>query len=139
MKDKYLKKSEGSHLIEPDNPGYMGDYTVTTEDSDLSMRLGPGDSYDKAGSIPKGATVAVYASQNGWYYVEYDGKNGWSKSKYLTKGTVSEDEETKEDQSQPEEEETETEESSEEDQGEDTADTQQEQQTDDSGESSEEE
>lgn len=47
---------------------------------------GSGDS-TVIGSIPTGASVTVYGSSNGWYYLEYDGTYGYSYKTYLSKAS----------------------------------------------------
>ena len=49
------------------------------------MRKGPGSSYGQQALIPEGASVKVTPSKNSgsWWYVTYNGKSGYSYSKYL--------------------------------------------------------
>ena len=45
--------------------------------------------------MPKGSIVSAHGYKDGWYYVEYDGKEGWAGEAYLTKVLQEEPEEEK--------------------------------------------
>ena len=47
---------------------------------DLSIRTGPSTNYQIVGGMPQGARCTVYSdkAQNGWYYVEYNGVQGYA-------------------------------------------------------------
>ena len=47
---------------------------------DLSIRTGPSTNYQIVGGMPQGARCTVYPdkAQNGWYYVEYNGVQGYA-------------------------------------------------------------
>lgn len=55
----------------------------------VNLRTGPGLGYDSAGSIPSGVYVEYLGESSvdergvAWYYVRYNGKTGWSSSKYV--------------------------------------------------------
>ncbi len=49
----------------------------------LNMRSGPGESFEKVGSIPRGETVIIEKEENGWAYVDYNGQKGWCAMNYL--------------------------------------------------------
>ena len=49
----------------------------------LNMRSGPGENYEKIGSIPRGETVVIEKKENGWAYVDYNGQKGWCSLNYL--------------------------------------------------------
>ncbi|MBO5150010.1 MAG: InlB B-repeat-containing protein, partial [Anaerotignum sp.] len=61
-------------------------YYVKGTDGTLVMRKGPGSGYAQQTLIPEGAAVKVTPSKNSgsWWYVTYNGKSGYSYSKYLT-------------------------------------------------------
>lgn len=61
-------------------------YYVKGTDGTLVMRKGPGSNYGQQTLIPEGAAVKVTPSKNSgsWWYVTYNGKSGYSYSKYLT-------------------------------------------------------
>ena len=61
-------------------------YYVKGTDGTLVMRKGPGSNYGQQTLIPEGASVKVTPSKNSgsWWYVTYNGKSGYSYSKYLT-------------------------------------------------------
>ncbi len=52
----------------------------------LSIRSGPGTSYEKLGRIPEGATCAVDLSRTSgsWYWVTYNGVSGYASKNYIT-------------------------------------------------------
>lgn len=56
---------------------------VCNAKSALNMRSGPGEKYEKVGSIPRGETVIIEKEENGWAYVEYNGTKGWCAMNYL--------------------------------------------------------
>lgn len=63
--------------------------TVTTSSSNLNMRSGPGTSYGIVSSLVKGSIVRVTGvtkdtSQNDWYRVSADGKEGFVMAKFIT-------------------------------------------------------
>lgn len=43
----------------------------------LTLRLGPGVSYDSVTVIPDETPLVELANQNGWIFVEYEGAQGW--------------------------------------------------------------
>lgn len=43
----------------------------------MNFRSQPSATGTLIGSVPKGATVTVLSSQNGWDYISYNGANGW--------------------------------------------------------------
>ena len=43
----------------------------------MNFRSQPSATGTLIGSVPKGATVPVLSSQNGWDYISYNGANGW--------------------------------------------------------------
>lgn len=55
---------------------------IRTTKIGASLRSGPGLSYDKIASIHGNTVLEVLGTENGWYYVEYNGKNG-----YVTSGS----------------------------------------------------
>ena len=57
---------------------------VTTDQYELRIRSYASLSADVLGFIPKGAVVRYYTVSNGWYYVEYDGIEGWCSGEKLT-------------------------------------------------------
>lgn len=59
------------------------EYEVNTKISNLNYRTGPGMTYKRIGSIPKGRKVIATKQQNGWYYI--DSIKGWVSGQYLKK------------------------------------------------------
>lgn len=67
-----------------------GTYIVNTNTDPLMLRSGAGENKDVIAKMPKGAEVrcyGYYTSVGGvkWYYVTYNGKNGFASGKYLKK------------------------------------------------------
>lgn len=59
--------------------------TVATKTDPLNVRRGPGTSYGWIGSLPKGKTVVVLSTSNGWSRVLYSGtKTGYVSAQYLS-------------------------------------------------------
>ena len=61
-------------------------YKKTTDN--LNMRTGAGTNHSIITTIPKGTSVKVLSSSNGWDYVEYNGKKGYCSSSYLVSTTT---------------------------------------------------
>lgn len=58
---------------------------VNTKSGSLNVRSGPGTSYSKSGSLPKGEIVIVLSSSGSWKRILFDGtKVGYVSSTYLT-------------------------------------------------------
>lgn len=58
----------------------------------LSIRKGPGTSYEKIGRITEGSTCTIYPnkSSGNWYYISYNGIEGYASKNYIKlKGTSS--------------------------------------------------
>lgn len=64
-----------------DNTASSQNTGVTT--TALNMRTGPGTSYARVLTIPKGKTVSIEGQTNGWYKVTYNGKSGYSSGVYI--------------------------------------------------------
>lgn len=43
----------------------------------LAVYAGPGEEYELLGQLPAESTMRVVTELNGWYQIEYDGKEGW--------------------------------------------------------------
>ncbi len=57
--------------------------TVVTEGGRLNIRLAPDLNAQIIGHIPNGSTVTVNGSNNGWYYIDYNGTQGYSYGAYI--------------------------------------------------------
>ncbi|MGY5190466.1 UNVERIFIED_CONTAM: SH3 domain-containing protein, partial [Bacillus amyloliquefaciens DSM 7 = ATCC 23350] len=58
--------------------------TVTSTDPDLSIRKGPGTSYEVIGKFPQGAHASMLDKNSGWENISYQGTTGWVSSEYVT-------------------------------------------------------
>jgi hypothetical protein len=60
-------------------------YKVTTNGSNLRLRVAPNDKAAVLASMPNGSRVTVTAHQNGWNRTTYKGQTGWAFAKWMTK------------------------------------------------------
>lgn len=73
----------------PASAEYRSELSVCTHDSDgsLTLRSGPGKSYEEMRQIPRGKTVQELDTTSGdgfqWSKVAYRGNTGWVRSDYL--------------------------------------------------------
>ncbi len=69
----------------PTTPDTDSDYKTTygTTTAALNMRTGASKKFSKITTIPKGTTLALNDSSNGWYKVTYNGKTGWCSGAYI--------------------------------------------------------
>ena len=64
-------------------PAFAENATVTA--SDVNFRSGPGTGYSILDCLPKGASVTVTdRSNSSWYAVNYNGRDGFMSSMYLS-------------------------------------------------------
>lgn len=58
----------------------LGIVNIPSSWDDLSIRTGPSTNYQIVGGMPNGARCTVYPEKtsNGWYYVEYNGVQGYA-------------------------------------------------------------
>ncbi|MCY8490280.1 SH3 domain-containing protein [Bacillus atrophaeus] len=62
-----------------------GSETVTSTDSDLRIRKGPGTSYEVIGKFPQGEQAKIIDKDNSWIKISYQGVTGWVASVYTSK------------------------------------------------------
>lgn len=60
----------------------VGDVVYTT--TELRFREGPGTNYNKISTIDPDTGLKILAIENGWYRVNYDGRDGYVFSKYTS-------------------------------------------------------
>lgn len=75
----YIKVNSGTSSSTPASPEYATGVTTTA----LNMRKGASTKYAKILTIPKGKTVKLLASTNGWYKVDYNGTTGFCSGAYI--------------------------------------------------------
>ncbi len=82
-----FKASSGSVVT---TPPVNTEATLTTGKTtvNLNMRTGAGTSNGIILTIPKGGSVTVHSTSNGWSNVTYNGKKGWVSAKYLSTVTA---------------------------------------------------
>lgn len=57
--------------------------TVITKVDDLNVRTGPGTSYQKVGTVPKGGTVIILGEESGWYIIDYYGERRYVSQEFI--------------------------------------------------------
>ena len=65
--------------------------TATVGDSKLNVRSGPGKDYEALGSVSPGEALTVTGQTDSWYRIDYNGKEGYVSSKYVTISSSDED------------------------------------------------
>lgn len=60
-----------------------GIYKVVTNTQPLGIRTRPENDASRAGSVPKGSEVEIFATYDGWAYVKDDDAWGWLNMEYL--------------------------------------------------------
>ena len=85
-KDAYVSSSYLDN-VDVNNPIQPEDKVETKEvnTSSLNVRSGPGTNYSKIGTLAKGSKVDVLSESNGWSKINYNGKEGYVSSQYLSK------------------------------------------------------
>lgn len=58
--------------------------TVTTDGSNLNIRLFPNTLSDIIGKIPNGASVTINGETDGWYVISYNGIIGYASGDFIT-------------------------------------------------------
>ena len=70
-----------------DERGIEGEpYYVNTKETPLNIRVMPQQDTDIVGSIPKGADIEIYYTENGFGYTTYAGAEGWVNLDYCKEG-----------------------------------------------------
>ncbi|MDP7422989.1 MAG: SH3 domain-containing protein [bacterium] len=52
----------------------------------LNVRTGPGVGNSKIGLLPRGAAVTILGEQNGWYKIQFQGREAWVSGDYVAMG-----------------------------------------------------
>ena len=95
-KDGYVSKqytsitstSSGNHASSGATSSQSnGSVKVTA--SSLNVRTGAGTGYKVIGTVKKNQVFSYSAESNGWYKINYNGKDGWISGKYATKTSSS--------------------------------------------------
>lgn len=71
--------------IVPVEPTEVGVVLIPDSFENLSIRTGPSTNYDIIGSMNHTVSCVVYTNktQNGWYYIEYNGIKGYAAGNYI--------------------------------------------------------
>ncbi|WP_259417272.1 SH3 domain-containing protein [Bacillus toyonensis] len=80
----------------PSTGATVDDYYVNV--SVLNVRSGTGTNHGVIGALSKGIKVQVLFEQNGWKKINYNGKNGYVSSKFLSKTSETDAEEQRQSQ-----------------------------------------
>lgn len=76
------EKAKKSTLVTVQNQYYLDCWV--SANGGLNLRYGPGKNFNVIVLIPDGSYVTAYADQGSWAFVEYNGRQGWVNSAYLT-------------------------------------------------------
>ena len=87
-KEAYVSSSYLKN-INPNTPSTPESTKETKEvnTDSLNVRSGPGTTYSKVGTLSKGSKVEVLSESNGWSKINYNGKEAYVSSQYLSKVT----------------------------------------------------
>ncbi|HDR4723907.1 SH3 domain-containing protein [Bacillus cereus group sp. Sample62] len=101
VSSEYVKFVKGGtpSIPETSNPSTgatVGDYYVNV--SMLNVRSGASTNHGVIGALSKGIKVQVLFEQNGWGKINYNGKNGYVSSKFLSKTSETDAEEQRQSQ-----------------------------------------
>lgn len=101
VSSEYVKFVKGGTPPKPEtsNPSTgatVDDYYVNV--SVLNVRSGAGTNHGVIGALSKGIKVQVLFEQNGWKKINYNGKNGYVSSKFLSKTSETDAEEQRQSQ-----------------------------------------
>ncbi len=101
VSSEYVKFVTGGtpSIPETSNPSTgatVGDYYVNV--SMLNVRSGASTNHGVIGALSKGIKVQVLFEQNGWGKINYNGKNGYVSSKFLSKTSETDAEEQRQSQ-----------------------------------------
>ena len=64
----------------------FADSTGVVTASQLSVRKGPSTQYSRVGSLYKNKSVKILDESNGWYKINFNGKERWISKKYIKIG-----------------------------------------------------
>ena len=69
----------------PPQPPTSTNFTgmVTTTSGNLNVRSAPNTGAPVIGSLPNGSTVTILGEQNGWYRINFQGRDGWVSSQFV--------------------------------------------------------
>ena len=81
--DKTASGNDANRIVEPANIVDPAEHGNTNSPDGVNMRYGPGTDYGVIETIPDQAEAVAKGWEDGWVYIEYNGKNGWIKSEYF--------------------------------------------------------
>ena len=83
IKQEASSGNDSKRIVEPSNKAEAGYHGYVNSPEGVNMRYGPGLEYDVVETIPDKAEVVEEGWEDGWVYIEYDGKNGWIKGEFF--------------------------------------------------------
>ena len=88
IEQKYTdyKSPEPQQPQQPEQPSFQSFEGVITAQS-LNVREGPSTDYASIGYLHNGDRVTVIGESNGWYKINYGGREAWISGKYVEKST----------------------------------------------------
>ncbi len=87
VSSKYLNSISPNNNNDTSKPESVKE-TKEVNTNSLNVRSGPGTNYSKLGSLSKGSKVEVISESNGWSKINYNGKEAYVSSQYLSKVTI---------------------------------------------------
>ncbi len=87
VSSKYLNSISQNNNNDTSKPESVKE-TKEVNTNSLNVRSGPGTNYSKLGSLSKGTKVEVISESNGWSKINYNGKEAYVSSQYLSKVTI---------------------------------------------------
>ena len=87
VSSRYLSSISQNNNNDTSKPESIKETKEVNTDS-LNVRSGPGTNYSKLGTLSKGSKVGVISESNGWSKINYNGKEAYVSSQYLSKVTI---------------------------------------------------
>ena len=83
-KKEETSTEESNQITQPSNVAEQGHTGRVTAEDGVNVRTGPGTQYDIIDGLPYNAEAIERGWQDGWVYIEYNGKFGWISTEYFT-------------------------------------------------------
>lgn len=82
-KEKTAGSNDHSTLVQPSNNAEGGYHGYVTAEDGVNVRCGPGTDYDIIDGLAYNTDVIERGWEEGWVYIEYNGKFGWMSAEYF--------------------------------------------------------
>lgn len=89
VSSRYLSSisQNNNNTSKPSTPESVKE-TKEVNTASLNVRSGPGTNYSKLGNLKKGEKVGVLSESNGWSKINYNGRESYVSSQYLSKVAI---------------------------------------------------